>query len=133
MILGIGVDLVDLARFEQHILENPRLAERLFHPVEQHYEMRQLAGSFAAKEALVKALGGPDGLSWVEIKVTRDNAGKPWLDAEGASAERLREAGVDKLHLSISHDGGMLTAYVVAEQLPELSQGKAAPKGGTDA
>jgi holo-[acyl-carrier protein] synthase len=122
MILGIGVDLVDLARFEQHILENPRLAERLFHPVEQHYEMRQLAGSFAAKEALVKALGGPDGLSWVEIKVTRDNAGKPWLDA-----------GVDKLHLSISHDGGMLTAYVVAEQLPELSQGTAAPKGDTDA
>ena len=79
MILGIGVDLVDLARFEQHIIENPRLAERLFHPDELHYEMRQLAGSFAAKEALVKALGGPDGLTWVELKVTRDNAGKPWL------------------------------------------------------
>jgi len=115
MILGIGVDLVDLARFEEHILENPRLAERLFHPVEQHYAMRQLAGSFAAKEALVKALGGPDGLSWAEIKVTRDSAGKPWIDAEGISAATLAQAGVDKLHLSISHDGGMLTAYVIAE------------------
>ncbi len=115
MILGIGVDLVDLARFEHHILENPRLGDRLFHPREQHYEMRQLAGSFAAKEALVKALGGPDGLSWTELYVQRDNAGKPWLEAEGASADRLREAGVDKLHLSISHDGGMLTAYVIAE------------------
>jgi len=117
MILGIGVDLVDLARFQEHILENPRLAERLFHPSEQHLEMRQLAGSFAAKEALVKALGGSDGLSWAELKVTRDNAGKPWLDAEGGSARRLAEAGVDKLHLSISHDGGMLTAYVIAESL----------------
>ena len=125
MILGIGVDLVDLARFEQHIIENPRLAERLFHPDELHYEMRQLAGSFAAKEALVKALGGPDGLTWVELKVTRDNAGKPWLDAEGASAARLAEVGADKLHLSISHDGGMLTAYVIAESLEQ--------KGGSNA
>jgi holo-[acyl-carrier protein] synthase len=115
VILGIGVDLVDLARFEHHILENPRLGERLFHPLEQELQMRQLAGSFAAKEALVKALGGPSGLTWTELYVTRDHAGKPWLEAEGTSAETLRQAGVDKLHLSISHDGGMLTAYVIAE------------------
>ena len=123
MIVGIGVDLVDLARFEQHILDNPPLGDRLFHAKELELPMRQLAGSFAAKEALVKALGGPYGLSWTEIYVQRDNAGKPWLEAEGASAERLREAGVDKLHLSISHDGGMLTAYVIAENLtPEGGQ-----------
>ena len=115
MILGIGVDLVDLARFDEHITDNPRLAERLFHEVEQGYAIRQLAGSFAAKEALVKALGGPAGLSWNEIYVVRDGAGKPSIQAEGASAARLREAGVDKLHLSISHDGGMLIAYVIAE------------------
>lgn len=125
MIVGIGVDLVDLARFEQHILDNPRLSERLFHSSEQHFEMRQLAGSFAAKEALVKALGGPDGLTWNELYVQRDNAGKPWLEAEGRSAQALREAAVDKLHLSISHDGGMLTAYVIAESLGE--------KGGANA
>ena len=117
MILGIGVDLVDLARFEQHILENPRLGDRLFHAREQALSMRQLAGSFAAKEALIKALGGPYGLTWTEIYIQRDNEGKPWLEAEGASADRLREAGVDKLHLSISHDGGLLTAYVIAESL----------------
>ena len=116
MILGIGVDLVDLARFEQHILENPRLSERLFHELEQEYSMRQLAGSFAAKEALVKALGGPDGLNWSELYVERDFAGKPWLNAGGRSAEHLAEVGVDRLHLSISHDGGMLTAYVIAER-----------------
>ena len=115
MIVGIGVDLVDLARFEEHIIDNPRLAERLFHEFELEYPVRQLAGSFAAKEALVKALGGPDGLSWNEIFVTRDTAGKPSLNAEGGSATRLREAGVGKLHLSISHDGGMLVAYVIAE------------------
>lgn len=122
MILGIGVDLVDLARFEEHILENPRLSERLFHEFEQNYAIRQLAGSFAAKEALVKALGGPDGLSWAEIWVDRDSAGKPSLRAEGASAGRLRDLQVDRLHLSISHDGGILTAYVIAEtELPERS------------
>jgi holo-[acyl-carrier protein] synthase len=126
MILGIGVDLVDLARFEQHILDNPRLGDRLFHEFEQELHMRQLAGSFAAKEALVKALGGPDGLSWTELWVERDNAGKPHLRSEGASAATIASAGVDRLHLSISHDGGMLTAYVIAEA-------DSTPNGGQNA
>lgn len=115
MIIGTGVDLVDLARFEAHLKNTPKLLERLFHPVERGYQVRQLAGSFAAKEATVKALGSPEGLAWQELSVVRDALGKPWLHAEGASAERLAEAGVSKLHLSISHDGGLLTAYVVAE------------------
>jgi holo-[acyl-carrier protein] synthase len=126
MILGIGVDLVDLARFEQHILDNPRLGDRLFHEFEQELQTRQLAGSFAAKEALVKALGGPAGLRWTELWVERDNAGKPHLRAEGASAATIAAAGVDRLHLSISHDGGMLTAYVIAEA-------KSTPNGGQHA
>jgi holo-[acyl-carrier protein] synthase len=63
----------------------------------------------------VKALGGPDGLSWTEISVERDSLGRPWLRTQGASAQRLDEVGADRIHLSISHDGGLLTAYVVAE------------------
>jgi holo-[acyl-carrier protein] synthase len=115
MIVGVGVDLVDLARFEQKLADTPALLERLFHIDERSYSPRRLAGSFAAKEALVKALGGPDGLSWTEISVERDSLGRPWLRTQGASAQRLDAVGADRIHLSISHDGGMLTAYVIAE------------------
>ena len=115
MIVGVGVDLVDLARFEQKLADTPALLERLFHIDERSYSPRRLAGSFAAKEALVKALGGPDGLSWTEISVERDSLGRPWLRTQGSSAQRLDHAGADRIHLSISHDGGMLTAYVIAE------------------
>jgi holo-[acyl-carrier protein] synthase len=113
------VDLVDLARFEEKLATTPALLERLFHPVERGYSSRQLAGSFAAKEALVKALGSPEGLSWTELSVVRDSLGKPWLHAEGHSQDRVTSAGADKLHLSISHDGGLLTAYVIAEGLAD--------------
>ena len=129
MIAGIGVDLVDLKRFEAELDKTPKLRERLFHSVEREYSVRQLAGSFAAKEALVKALGSPDGLSWQEISVVRDQLGKPWLHAEGASANRIQAAGVTKLHLSLSHDGGMLIAYVIAEGAGALD----GSEGGWDA
>ncbi len=129
MIRGIGVDLVDLARFEAKLQQTPALLERLFHPVERGYNVRQLAGSFAAKEALVKALGGPDGLTWTELSVVRDSLGAPWLHAEGASLQRLKAAQVTKLHLSLSHDGGLLIAYLVAEGPGSLE----GTEGGFDA
>lgn len=116
MIAGIGVDLVDLARFEEQLEKTPALRERLFHPLERDNSVRQLAGSFAAKEALVKALGSPVGLAWTELRVWRNELGQPILIAQGSSAARLESLGVDKLHLSISHDGGMLIAYVIAEK-----------------
>ena len=115
MIAGIGVDLVDLARFEDQLERTPALRQRLFHPLEANNAVRQLAGSFAAKEALVKALGSPAGLSWTELRVWRDEKGRPILISEGASSETIAAAGVSALHLSISHDGGMLVAYVIAE------------------
>lgn len=129
MIRGIGVDLVDLARFEAKLQQTPALIERLFHPIERSYTPRQLAGSFAAKEALVKALGSPDGLTWTELSVVRDSLGAPWLHADGASAKRLVDAQVTKLHLSLSHDGGMLIAYLVAEGPGSLE----GTEGGFDA
>jgi len=116
VIAGIGVDLVDLARFEKQIENTPALRDRLFHEAERDNSVRQLAGSFAAKEALVKALGSPIGLAWTELRVWRNELGQPILIAQGGSAARLESLGVDKLHLSISHDGGMLIAYVIAEK-----------------
>lgn len=129
MIIGIGVDLVDLKRFEAQLKKNPKLVDRFCHPVEKQYSPRQLAGSWAAKEATIKAVGDVQGIFATELSVVRDSLGKPWLQAEGATAKRLSDAGIAKLHLSLSHDGGMLIAYVIAEAAGSLIDGE----GGFDA
>lgn len=115
MVFGVGVDLVDVARFEQHLERTPKLRERLFTPLELEGPVESVAGKFAAKEALVKALGGSDGLNWQEIEITKNLAGKPEIKITGGSASKLAAVGISKLHLSISHDGGNAIAMVVAE------------------
>jgi len=115
MIMGVGVDLVDVARFERQLTATPRLVERLFAFSERGLEVRSLAARFAAKEALVKALGSPEGLSWVDIAVVKNSLGNPDFELVGLSAQTVANAGVSKLHLSLSHDGGMAMAMVVAE------------------
>lgn len=115
MVYSIGVDLVDVTRFEEHVAKTPRLLERIFLTSEIDAPMKTIAGRFAAKEALIKALGGSVGLAWHEIEVTKDSAGKPEIKTFGQTAQTLGSAGITKLHLSISHDGGMAVAMVVAE------------------
>ena len=115
MIVGIGVDLVDLARFERSVSRTPRLKERLFTATEREKPLRSLAGRFAAKEALIKALGSPDGVRWLEIEVSNGPEGDPTFRFTGGTAERVAARGIDVVHLSMSHDGGIAVAYVVAE------------------
>lgn len=115
MIRGIGVDLVQLHRFERALTRAPRLLERLFAESEREAPIRTLAGRFAAKEAFIKALGDPRGLRWQEVSVVADELGKPSLVATGATKTRLETQGISHLHLSITHDGGMACAFVVAE------------------
>ncbi|CAH2031445.1 holo-[acyl-carrier-protein] synthase [Trichlorobacter ammonificans] len=124
MILGIGVDTVEIARFQRFIDEgNQGLLDRLFSPAEQAYcaPRKQAAASyaarFAAKEALVKALGTGlrDGLSWTEIEVRSTAAGKPELHLSGCSRQIFEERGATVVHLSLSHDGGNAVAMVVLE------------------
>jgi holo-[acyl-carrier protein] synthase len=114
-ILGVGVDLVDINRFERALTRTPRLAQRLFTENEAQASARTLAGRFAAKEALVKALGGGTGLKWIELQVSKNQAGRPVILASGQSAVTIAQAGVKRLQLSISHDGGIACAFVVAE------------------
>ena len=115
MIVGIGVDLVDIARFERTIERTPRLRERLFAPAEQVLPLRSMAARYAAKEALIKALGGSDGVHWIEIEITPEASGRPWFTLSGSTAAVVAERGITSLHLSMSHDAGFATAYVVAE------------------
>jgi holo-[acyl-carrier protein] synthase len=115
MIVGIGVDIVDIPRFEQTLARTPRLRERLFSATEQTLKPRSLAARYAAKEALIKALGGSDGVHWTEIEITPEPSGRPWFTLSGSTAAVVAERGITTLHLSMSHDAGLATAYVVAE------------------
>ena len=62
MIIGTGIDLVDIPRFERTMERTPRLLERLFAPGERALRLPSLAARYAAKEALIKTLGGSDGV-----------------------------------------------------------------------
>jgi holo-[acyl-carrier protein] synthase len=115
MIVGIGVDLVDIPRFERTLARTPRLLTRLFAPAERPLAARSLAARYAAKEALIKALGGSDGVHWTEIEIVPDAGGKPWFSLSGSTAGAVAARGIDVLHLSMSHDAGLAVAYVIAE------------------
>jgi len=115
MILGVGVDLVDVTRLENKLNQNQALSQRIFTDAERSAEPQSLAGYWAAKEALIKSLGDSTSLSFQEMQVTKNSLGKPDFELSGQTLERVRELGVSKLHLSISHDGQMAVAMVVAE------------------
>ena len=115
MIVGIGVDVVDVARFEQALARTPKLTERLFTQPERSLPLVSLAARFAAKEALAKALGAPGGLEWHDAEVETAADGRPSLRVRGSVAAAAEKAGVIRWHLSLSHDGATAVAFVVAE------------------
>ena len=115
MIVGIGVDLVDIARLDQALRRTPALAARLFTEGERAGPAASLAACFAAKEAVAKALGAPAGLRWADVEVGHDQAGRPVLTARGTVAAAARRLGVRRWHVSLTHDGGVSVAFVVAE------------------
>jgi len=115
VIVGVGIDVVDVERFGQTLARTPRLLPRLFTAAEQTLPLASLAARFAAKEALAKALGAPVGLRWVDASVRKDEAGRPHLQVTGTVAARTAELGVAALHVSLSHDAGIASAVVIAE------------------
>jgi len=125
MIVGIGVDVVDVPRFEATLARTPRLLSRLFAPAERVLKPRSLAARYAAKEALIKALGGSDGVHWVDIEIRSEASGRPMFSLGGETADSVAARGITALHLSMSHDAGLATAYVIAESGPV-----GAPTGG---
>jgi holo-[acyl-carrier protein] synthase len=123
VIVGIGVDVVDLARFERALSRTPALTSRLFADAEltsgdRVLPLRSLAGRFAAKEALIKALGDSTGIRWHHMQVVSDTHGDPSFRLTDAAAHVAEARGVTAVHLSMSHDAGIAVAYVVAEGAP---------------
>jgi holo-[acyl-carrier protein] synthase len=123
VIVAVGLDVVLVDRFVRALARTPPLADRLFTAAERATRSgnprppESLAARFAAKEAVAKALGAPVGLHWHDCEIVSDPDGRPWLTVSGTVAAVAAERGIDRWHLSLSHDGGIASAVVVAERL----------------
>jgi len=114
-VIGVGIDVCDIARFEESLARTPGLLQRLFTPHEAGRSPASLAARFAAKEALAKALGAPTGMAWHDAEVVSEESGRPRFDLRGTVLARAAELGVVSVHLSLSHDAGIASAMVVLE------------------
>lgn len=120
MIIGVGIDVCSVERFSAMLKRRPGVLERLLNPDERlaHGLPRSpesLAARFAAKEALAKALGAPGNLSWRDAEVVVGEDRRPVLEVRGSVKARADELGATVFHLSLSHDGPVATAIVIAE------------------
>lgn len=126
MIVGVGFDLVAIARVEQMLArKEQRALDRLFTQHEQEYAMSRarpamhLAARLAAKEAVFKALTGSDDakkIGWKEAEVRRGSEGPPVLVFTGRAEARAKELGVTRIHLTLSHTDDVAGAVVVLER-----------------
>ena len=121
MIVGIGIDVVSIPRFEALMQRQPAALARLFNEREtlladgSPRPTSSLAARFAAKEAVAKALGAPAGLVWHDCEIVVDDAGRPSVQARGSVAAAAAAAGIERWHLSLTHDADVAIAQVVAE------------------
>lgn len=124
MIVGIGIDLIEVPRLAEVLQrQGEAFLQRVFTAGERAYcegaprhAAARLAARWAAKEALLKALGtGLREVKWQEIEVVRDELGAPALLLHGAAAEVAQRRGVVRTHLSLTHTEGYAAAQVVLE------------------
>ena len=123
MIVGIGVDAVEIARIARALERHARFAERVFTKAERDASARRgvgaaayLAKRWAAKEAVSKALGvGFSGFRYTDLEVTNHPSGAPSIALDGELADWARELGVTSWHLSLSDTRDTAVAAVVAE------------------
>ena len=118
---GIGIDAVEVGRFRTVLARTPGVARRLFTEAERAYGARKrdpaerLAARFAAKEAVMKALGvGLGAFSFQDVEVVRASSGQPMVELRGRAAALARERGVTGWHLSLTHTHRVAEAVVVA-------------------
>jgi holo-[acyl-carrier protein] synthase len=121
-IKGIGIDLVDIERFRRSLERTPSMRTRLFTVVELDYvapkvdPIPSLAARFAAREAVMKALGvGLGAFGFHDVWVERAESGAPSLVVSAKAADLAAAAGVTTWHLSLTHSDHVAAAYVIAE------------------
>ena len=124
MILGTGIDLVDLERIRGLLQrEGERFLERVYTQAERAYCLGRarpaepLGARFAAKEAVMKCLGTgwAQGVAFTQIEVTREESGQVGIRMTGRAAEIAASRGIQRVHLSLSHTADQAVAMAVAE------------------
>ena len=120
MVIGIGTDICHIERIKKLA---PEAVARILTPAEAAYCGRypspheRVAGRFAAKEAILKALGTgwSEGLGWGQIEILPDTSGAPLVTLTGAAGEKLATLGATRCLLSISHHGEYAIAFALIE------------------
>ena len=122
MIVGIGIDLTDVTRISRALDKwGAQFTRKVFSESERAFAeeradpARHYAARFAAKEATLKALGVPPGLTWQEMVVHRVGGGEPTIVLSGQAHEAAVRRGVLRLHVTLTHERTMAAAVVIAE------------------
>ena len=127
MIFGVGVDIVEIDRIKLAVKKNDKFLERMFTLNEleyyklKKYKAESIAAGFAAKEAVLKALGtGLRGFTWKDIEIMRLNVGKPIVRLTGSIKDFVKSNGIGDIHISISHSKKFAVANAIAEVSLEM-------------
>jgi holo-[acyl-carrier protein] synthase len=119
--VGVGVDVVDVARMGRILDRHPGFASKHFSPEETSYcdgrgsqRRAAYAARWAAKEAFAKALGGVPQGRWREVAVVRAPDGRLSLAVEGRAKERMDALGASEVHVSVAHERDVAVATCVA-------------------
>ncbi len=127
MIVGIGVDVVNVAKFGATVATTQGFLDALLTPREQVDEsgearrVASMAARYAAKEALAKAIGVPPGMDYQDAEVLVEPDGRPYLVLRGSLREAALQLGVRSWHLSLAMEGDVAMAYVIAEGTSSLA------------
>lgn len=122
MIAGVGLDLVEIDRMADVLARNgDRFLDRVLHPDDDRRRLQtkegptHLAGLFALKEAVMKALGtGMAGANFADIRIRHHDTGQPYVELEGTALERARAMGITGWHVSITHSKSNAAAVAIA-------------------
>jgi holo-[acyl-carrier protein] synthase len=119
-IVGLGVDICEIARMERALARHPTMRERVFTPEEVAYcdgkarPAESYAGRFAAREAVIKALGGYRGKLWQDISITRHPSGAPIIALAGNAKRRADALGITRVLITFTHEKTSAVAFAVA-------------------
>jgi holo-[acyl-carrier protein] synthase len=119
-IVGLGVDICEVSRMERALARHPSMRARVFTPEEVAYcdskarPAESYAGRFAAREAVIKALGGYRGKRWQDISIARHPSGAPQVVLAGAAKSRADSMGIERVLITFTHEKSSAVAFAVA-------------------
>jgi holo-[acyl-carrier protein] synthase len=124
VIISTGIDIIEVARIREALGRTARFVDRVFTPAERAYcesrgevSARHYAARFAAKEAMLKALGTgwSGGIAWQDVEVAAHESGAPYLILRGEALAVFERLGGNRTHLSLSHTADHAIAQVIIE------------------